>query len=396
LKRLYSVFLFLSVYWFFILSKLLPFFLGSKKKKGTVLYLAAFYPGNAGYHWRVQKWAEILKQNGYEVEIFVAANEDDYKNVCNENFHRFLMRFLRRRFWQVLKSRHFETVIVRREILIFNDYGNLFMEKMLLKFHPNAILDFDDDLSAAKGQPKSIENSYAKFLLENGDKFNATLKMYNRFIVASNYLKSRIDALNINRNTYKVCIIPTCVDYDKYAVKTYESHKDNFVIGWIGGDYNYNLLDPIFKILDQLIEKYNFSFVLIGGNELKRHSKFPMSYHKWSLQNEVDLLKIIDIGIMPLTEDLESMGKGGFKLIQYMGLGIVSIASPITINNEIIDHGINSFLAKTEEEWLAVLDSILCDKVSLQKMGKLAREKINSQFTFEANKTKYLDFIRTK
>ena len=36
-------------------------------------------------------------------------------------------------------------VIVRREILLYNDYGNLFFEKWMRKVHKNLLLDVDDD-----------------------------------------------------------------------------------------------------------------------------------------------------------------------------------------------------------------------------------------------------------
>lgn len=48
---------------------------------------------------------------------------------------------------------------------------------------------------------------------------------------------------------------------------------------------------------------------------------------------------------MPLTADKWSEGKCGFKLIQYMSLGIPAIASPVGVNTEIVDDGVNSFFS---------------------------------------------------
>jgi len=111
------------------------------------------------------------------------------------------------------------------------------------------------------------------------------------------------------------------------------------------------------------------------------------------LETEISNLLDIDIGLMPLIDDAESKGKGGFKLIQYMGLGIVSVASPITINKEIVDHQINSFLANDNEEWEFWLSQLLERKFDLQKIGEEARLKINSKYTFSANENNYINFI---
>jgi glycosyltransferase involved in cell wall biosynthesis len=96
---------------------------------------------------------------------------------------------------------------------------------------------------------------------------------------------------------------------------------------------------------------------------------------------------------MPLINDMESKGKGGFKLIQYMGLGIVSIASPITINTEIVDHEKNSFLADKDDDWEFWITELLNGKIDMQKIGNAARLKINNNYTFNSNKENYLKFI---
>ena len=54
---------------------------------------------------------------------------------------------------------------------------------------------------------------------------------------------------------------------------------------------------------------------------------------------------------MPLSDDLWANGKCGFKALQYMSLGIPTIASPVGMNTEIVDEGINGFLCTTEKEW---------------------------------------------
>lgn len=384
----------LNVYWFSILGRLIaPFLTIRKKKKNTILFLAAFYPENAGYHWRVHKWKELLNTEDYHCESKYTLNASEFE-ILNTNRSLFLIKSLKRRFWQVVTSYSYETVVVRRELLLYNDYGNLFLDKLLLKIHPNAILDFDDDISAAKNQPKKITSLYGKLLNEDGDKFNNSLKLFNYFFVASNYLKKRVLDQNSKINSDNICVIPTCVDYDKYPIKDYSKIKNKLTFGWIGGDHNYFLLDQIIPILEKLSTKYKFNLLVIGGDNYNRECSFEIIFKKWSLETEIENLLSIDIGLMPLDDSIRAKGKGGFKLIQYMGLGIVSIASSVTINQEIVDNYTNSFLVCNEDEWYDCFSEILSGKINFEEFGKKARIKIDENYTIDANAANYLNFIK--
>lgn len=373
----------IQLYFYLALSKLLPLFIKPSPKEKSILYLAAFYPGNSGYHWRAKKWEEKLEEKGYTVTILHALEEKEFRDYSNSPAL-FMFRFLHRRFWQVIKARKYETVIVRREILIYNDYGNLFLEKLLTKLCSKRILDFDDDLAAAKKQPKAITSPYAKLMLENGNSFIESLQYYTKFSVASQYLKEYVQKYT-SIPVKNIAIIPTCVDYDQYPAKDYSKRSDVFTFGWIGGDHNYFLLQNIIPILNSLAEKYKFKLVVIGGAKFKTDSNFPIINKKWSLDTEVEDLYTIDIGLMPLDTSLHSKGKGGFKLIQYMGLGIVGVAQNITINADIVDDKNNSFLYSTNEEFVTILTKILKEEVDLVKMGKLAKARINQYFSFNGN-----------
>jgi glycosyltransferase involved in cell wall biosynthesis len=289
----------------------------------------------------------------------------------------------------VLASRNFETVIVRRELLWFNDYGNLFLDKLLLKFHPNAILDFDDDIAAAKGQPKKITNVFGKVMLENGNKFNDSLRLYKRFFVASSHLKERVLTENPKLEPAFICVIPTCVDYDQYPAKVYPENIDKITFGWIGGDHNYPQLDTILPLLNKLGEKYIFKLLVIGGAAYKRQTTFDLEFRPWSLQNEIKDIHAIDVGLMPLENTARTRGKGGFKLLQYMGMGVVSVASSISINTEIINHAENGFLCSNEEEWRAVLEMIMNNKLDFMSLGLQARQTVLENYTFSAQLKNY-------
>lgn len=88
---------------------------------------------------------------------------------------------------------------------------------------------------------------------------------------------------------------------------------------------------------------------------------------------------------MPLTEDLWSKGKCGYKLIQYMACGLPVIASPVGVNKKLVKNGVNGFLANSEEEWIEFLDLLIRDPELRSKMGAEGRKIVEKFYSLEVH-----------
>jgi len=93
----------------------------------------------------------------------------------------------------------------------------------------------------------------------------------------------------------------------------------------------------------------------------------------WTLAGEVDALATFDVGLMPLTDDPWSRGKGGYKILQYMAMGIPTVASPVGVNRDLVEHGVTGFLADTSDEWVTALERLATDASLRRQMGDAAR-----------------------
>lgn len=386
-----SYFVFL---WYYIVLALFirKFSKKTPKKKDSIYFFAQFFPDNAGYHWRVYQWSQVLQKNGFFVKIGVATSKTELQTLYPNKSIRFQKKFIKRRFKQILESRKFEVVIVRRELLMYNDYGDLFMLKLLLHFHPQAILDFDDDISAAKNQPKQIVHPFAKLMLENGDNFRDALKMMANFMTGTEFLKQLVLKTNIHIHPDSICSIPTCVNYENYKPKVYPPQKGTITLGWLGSDGNYPLLDMILNDLERLSREVRIELIVIGGEEYSRKTNFPILFYPWSLETEIEHILKMDLGLMPLDKSTVSDGKAGFKLIQYMALGVVSLASAITVNKEIIPNSNCGFLV--EDDWYSALKTAIENFPNFNEIGANARKHVINNYSFAANEEKYLSFIQ--
>lgn len=388
---------FLCFYFCLIVVKIVGLFIPRAKRQNPpekILFLSAFFPENAGYIYREQKWAEVFRENGFQVEIKNTLDKDRFYKYLETNDVRFHLINLFKRVWQVLTSGRYDVVIVRRELLLFNDYGNLFLEKLLVKIHPHAILDFDDDIGFAKSEPREVTSLFGKIMFEDGSKFENSLKLYRKYVAGSNYLKELVLSKNAQISEKDVCVIPTCVDYETYPQKRYEKENQKpLVFGWIGSNGNLWLLEKILPQLNELHKKNPLKLLVISGKNVGYDVDFEVENRMWSYETQIDDLLDIDIGLMPLDNTREDKGKCGFKLIQYMGLGIVSIANAVTVNEEIIDDGENGFLVSPESNWSRELLEVVKARGEFQKIGDAARTKIFENYSFSANTNKYIKFI---
>jgi glycosyltransferase involved in cell wall biosynthesis len=363
-------------------------------KKNTILYLENFPVENAGYQYRAKKWADLFVAHNFDVRIKTLIedkNKFDQFDKTRTSYLTFLLASIIKKYQYILSSIFYDRVIVRRELLFYNDYGNLFLEKMLLSIHPDAILDFDDDIGAAKKEPRVITNWFGRLLMEHSSKFYSSLKLYRQFIVGSHYLKSLVLAHHENLNPNRICVIPTCVDYDRHPAKKY-AKKEEIVFGWIGGINNLYLLENILDALEEVSKSYKIRLLIISGQPLNKQTSFPIDFRPWGLNTEIEDMYRIDIGLMPLEDTIVARGKCGFKLIQYMGLGIVSIASAITINEEIVQDGIDSYLVSPKANWTSTMVKVIENK-NFTQISNNAKMKINNYYTFTVNFKTYSDYL---
>jgi hypothetical protein len=61
------------------------------------------------------------------------------------------------------------------------------------------------------------------------------------------------------------------------------------------------------------------------------------------------------------------------------------VASPVGINAEIIQHGVNGFLASTPDEWSRTLGMLIADSGLRQRIGLEGRRTIEARYSIRVN-----------
>lgn len=376
--------------------------LGVKKR---ILFLPSYCATNASDRYRAEKWVKVFNEKGYYSNARYTLNEKQYNEYLKGlDIIFYHIKIILQRFFQIISSLGYNAVIVRREVLLYVDYGNLFFEKFVTNFHYNVFLDFDDDIQASKNEGRNHEVSFfGKIMLERPQKFYESFQIYDKFIAGSNFLEQLAITLS-KQKKITTHVIPTCVDYNNlinkkllypkiYASKKSEEH---YYIGWIGTNYNLFYLDIIISHLNMVAKQYPIKLIVIAGDQyVNPTAKFEIINHKWSQETELNDMLKFDIGIMPLINGPMEKGKCGFKLIQYMALGIVGIASAITVNNEIISDEKDGYLVYNENDWGEVLLKAIKNYPNFNHIGRNAINKITGHYSFDANTNNFIEYLES-
>ncbi|MDA7760373.1 glycosyltransferase [Amylibacter sp.] len=72
-----------------------------------------------------------------------------------------------------------------------------------------------------------------------------------------------------------------------------------------------------------------------------------------------------------------------YKLIQYMACGLPVVASPVGLNKEIIEHGVNGFLAESDAEWRTAIEVLISDPDLRCRMEAAGRKKVENEYSLQ-------------
>jgi glycosyltransferase involved in cell wall biosynthesis len=274
-------------------------------------------------------------------------------------------------------------LFIQREALLI---GSSFFEKQFSKRN-RVIFDFDDSIWLLDTSP---ENKKFEFL-KNPDKTKNNIKSAHTIIAGNTYLGDY--AKQFNKNTV---IIPTTIDTDFHIPKAELRNKEKIVIGWSGSISTIKHFEMAIPVLKILQKKYpNQIAIHVIGQESYSNSEIEIISKSWSAQTEVDDINQFDIGIMTIPNDEWAKGKCGLKGLSYMACGVATVMSPVGVNNDIIQHGVNGYLASNEQEWIDCLSLLIESSELRQRIGNKGRETVTEHYSVEANKEKYLAVLNS-
>jgi glycosyltransferase involved in cell wall biosynthesis len=190
-----------------------------------------------------------------------------------------------------------------------------------------------------------------------------------------------------------VTVIPPTVDVERYRPRTHLATARPLVLGWSGSPTTVEYLAVVAGALRRVAAATPIEVRLMGAD-------FPLPgvptrHTPWSADVEIGELRSYDVGLMPLTDDPWTRGKGAMKALLYMAVGVPVVASPVGVTPRVVEHGRNGFLAATEDEWVAHILALAGDAARRSAMGLEGRAAVERWYSPRVQAPRLAEVLRS-
>lgn len=334
-----------------------------------VLALTRYGPMGASSRVRTLQYLPSLKEAGIDVSISPLLGNQYVKALyARQRAWRSIGAGYFRRLRAMHNAARFEVTWVEKECL---PWVPAIAELGLLPARTRLLVDYDDAWFHRYDQHTS---RIARGLL--GKKIDAVMHRADLVTVGNEYLASRAREARARRIEY----LPTVVDLSRYQPVPVRALHAPVVVGWIGSPSTAQYLRLVAEPIERLRSRHAIRCVAIGARPDQLIGT-PFEAAEWTEDREVNLIRQLDIGIMPLEDGPFERGKCGYKLVQYMACGLPVIASPVGVNCELVAPGMNGELANSAGEWEAALEHLVVDECLRRRLGAAGRKLVERSYS---------------
>jgi glycosyltransferase involved in cell wall biosynthesis len=279
---------------------------------------------------------------------------------------------------RVLKEAARHDVVVLFKMIGFNELEL----RLLQRANRRIIFDFDDAVMFREQKHRRPVRG------KNLKKFLRTLNHCAAVVAGNDFLACFAEA-----SGQRAIILPTSIDLRRYHLKQHSGGR-GLVVGWLGLSDGLPYLRHIQPALQQLSERFSGLKLKVICDKPLQLDGVVVENEPWRLETEQANLVSFDIGIMPLWDSVWTRGKCGYKILQYMGVGTAVVASDVGVNSQIITHGENGFLARTQDDWVKTISSLIENAEQRRTFGIRGRELIERRYSLEGFTRGYVKLLR--
>ncbi|MFZ2905942.1 MAG: glycosyltransferase family 4 protein [Cyclobacteriaceae bacterium] len=356
-----------------------------------ILFLVPYPPGEApSQRFRFEQYFSHLRKAGHTYNLQSYLSLEAWKNLyqAEDSFSKAfsIISGFFKRLGLLPTLGKYDFVFIHREAA---PVGPPFFEWIISKiFRKKIIYDFDDAIWMTD---KTSESTLQK-IIRWRSKVGSICSWSYKISCGNQYLADYAKQFNL-----QVIVNPTTIDTEAmHNPKLFaeKASRQLITIGWTGSHSTLKYLKVLEEAIKVLEKKHALLRFLVIADQKPLLNIQSMEFLSWKKNSEVHDLMKIDIGVMPLPDDDWSKGKCGFKALQYMALEIPTVASPVGVNSNIVDHGKNGFLCSTHEEWVAALELLVQDVALRKQIGQEGRKKIISHYSVESNAAVFLSLFQ--
>ncbi len=333
----------------------------------NVLLLTRYERLGASSRIRFLQYLPALEQQGFTFDVKPLLDNDYVRSLYGGPAAGLgnIIRSYGRRFWALQRRMRYDLIWLEKEAL---PWLPTWMEIARLQGLPY-VVDYDDAWF------HRYENHWASPLL--GHKIDKVMQVAHVVVAGNDYLARRARQAGA-RN---VEIVPTAIDLARYPRPPAASSAGSMTVGWIGIPLNAHYLSIVEPALRAAAAVAPIKLHVVGAPVPAELAGIPAESFPWTEDSEIARISAFDVGIMPLHDTPWERGKCAYKLLQVMAAGKPVIASAVGANVQVVQHGVNGFLANTAHEWGEALRMLAADPELRQRMGAEARRTVEDRYS---------------
>ena len=338
--------------------------------------------------FRFRQYTPMLQNSGIEVHDYcrkfsteTAAPRDgdkrirdSYRLISKALFHESIN--VTNRFHDSIECNKYDVVWLSRQLIIGYPSFESFIRKPL-------VYDIDDAIFLTS----KLANLQFKISAQRA----CAVVAGNDFLAeaASKYCKN-------------IFIIPTAVDTKRWKPSEQKKidasvNSDEFIIGWSGTSSSFKYFLPLEKHLKQFLLEFPSAKLIFMSDKFPQELKIlnpHIRFVKWSVDNEVGFIQSLDVGLMPIADDIWSQGKCAYKSLLYAACGIPVVITPTGVNGKLLDQSDVGFGPRNPKEWYEILRLLFSDRSLGKRLGENGIELVEREYSLNVCAPKIIEILK--
>jgi glycosyltransferase involved in cell wall biosynthesis len=346
------------------------------------------HPFSPASRFRIRQYTPILQNDGIEVHDYI-------RNLSTETAApRDSEKRIRDSCWLISKALLHESAnIINRfhDSIVCNKYDVVWLSRQLIIGYPSfesfirkpLVYDIDDAIFLT-GKLANMQ-------------FKISVRRATAVIAGNDFL-----ADEASKYCKNISVIPTAVDTRRWKPLAHKKlnepiNADEFIMGWSGTSSSFKYFLP----LEQDIKRFLLDFPSVKlffmsdkfPHELKTLGPY-VKFVKWSMDSEVEFIQSLDVGLMPIADDMWSKGKCAYKSLLYAACGIPVVMSPSGVNGKLLNQKEIGFGPKKSEDWYEILRLLFSDRSLGERLGGNGVKLVEKDYSINACAPKIIEILR--
>jgi len=335
----------------------------------------ALYDTAPGQRFRIEQWARYLART--DIQFTFSSFEDsslhDRLYAPGERARKAVgvLRAVARRLSILKELRRYDAVFLYREAAAI---GPAIVERLIARSGIPLIYDFDDPIWIPYRSPSNGMWSRLKCPAKT-----ATICSLASVVIVGN----RLLATYARRFARNVHVVPSTIDLERYPVEKPARAEGVTTLGWTGSHSTLPFLLRVKGALKALAAVRSFKLAVISNRRSYSIDGLGdrLVARPWSAESEAGDLQDVEIGLAPFPSTGWTPWRCHGKVLQYMAVGAVPVASPVGVVSDYIDDGKTGFLVESEADWVERLCFLIDDPERRYEIGQAARATVESRYS---------------